>query len=50
MLLHISVAPSQGDWHQVTDILLQCIPSPCLSAGAGSCSVLAIIALVAVSL
>ena len=49
-LLRIAVAPSQGYWHQGTDILLQCILLPCLSAGAGSCSVLAAVELVAASL
>ena len=55
MLLRISVAHSQGDWHQGVDMLLRIsvahsqgdwhqgvdmlLQSPCFSAGTGSCSV-----------
>ena len=50
MLLRIFfVAHSQGDRQHGANMLLRWILLPCLSAGAGSCSVLATMELVAVS-
>ena len=50
MLLRILfVAHSQGCWQQGANMLLRWILLPCLSAGAGSCSVLATMELVAAS-